>query len=183
MTDDIVQRLRQSYHLADVQPDHILRRACEEIERLRAELALERLGLDYDPPAPSAEPVAWLYQHGETGRTRIVLPDHVLTNGPGQWLLVSPLYATPPDHREAMRLALDWLIAEQRAGDEDCGDPRCDECEGVTRPRQRVIDALRSALGARAKAQREKPSACASQDGDEMCDACDCWKSARAYCG
>jgi len=178
MTDDIVQRLRQAYHLADVQPDHILRQACEEIERLRAELALERLarenerlGLDYDPPAPSAEdrfcdanctwrdhalgckyapsaePVAWLYQHGETGRTRIVLPDHVLTNGPGQWLLVSPLYAAPPDHSEAMRLALDWLIAEQRAGDEDCGDPRCDECAGVTRPRQRVIDALRSALG------------------------------------
>jgi len=42
MTDDIVQRLRQAYHLADVAPDHILRRACEEIERLRAELAQQR---------------------------------------------------------------------------------------------------------------------------------------------
>ena len=64
--------------------------------------------------------------------------------------LVMKLIESPPPQaatREAMRRALDWLIAEQRAGDEDCGDPRCDECEGVTRPRQRVIDALRSALG------------------------------------
>lgn len=48
------------------------------------------------PPAPSAEPVAWLYQHGETGRTRIVMPDQVFTNGPNQWLLVGPLYQHPP---------------------------------------------------------------------------------------
>jgi hypothetical protein len=54
--------------------------------------------------------------------------------------------AAPPDHREAMQQALDWLQAEQRAGDEDCGDPGCDECSGATRPRQKLIDALRKAL-------------------------------------
>jgi hypothetical protein len=37
-----VQRLRQAYHLADVAPDHILRRACDELERLRADLAQQR---------------------------------------------------------------------------------------------------------------------------------------------
>ena len=42
------------------------------------------------------EPVAWLYQHGETGRNRIVMPDQVFTNGPNQWLMVGPLYLHPP---------------------------------------------------------------------------------------
>jgi hypothetical protein len=46
--------------------------------------------------ALSAEPVAWLYQHGMTGRTRIVMPDQVFTNAPGQWLMVGPLYQHPP---------------------------------------------------------------------------------------
>jgi hypothetical protein len=46
--------------------------------------------------APRAEPVAWLYQHVETGRTRIVMPDQVFTNAPGQWLMVGPLYQHPP---------------------------------------------------------------------------------------
>jgi hypothetical protein len=78
-------------------------------------------------------PVAWLYQHGETGRTRIVMPDQVFTNGPGQWLLVSPLYATPPDHRKAMRLALEAL--------EICAD---ETSSGLPLP---AIDALRAALG------------------------------------
>jgi hypothetical protein len=55
--------------------------------------------------------------------------------------------ALPKQAHKAMQAALDWLQAEQRAADEDCGDPGCDECEGVIRPRQRVIDALRAQLG------------------------------------
>ena len=55
--------------------------------------------------------------------------------------------ALPEQARDAMQAALDWLADEQRATDEDCGDPGCDECNGVTRPRQRVIDALRAQLG------------------------------------
>lgn len=48
--------------------------------------------------------------------------------------------------RDAAQQALAWLQAEQRVADEDCGDPTCDECEGIVRPRQRIIDALKEAL-------------------------------------
>ncbi|MFM1991302.1 MAG: hypothetical protein RJA99_4259 [Pseudomonadota bacterium] len=54
----------------------------------------------------------------------------------------------PDAAREAMRGAVEWLQSEQDAADEDCGDPGCDECEGIVRPRQRIIDALRAQLGA-----------------------------------
>jgi hypothetical protein len=57
--------------------------------------------------------------------------------------------AAPSDHAAAMRQALDWLQAEQQAGDDDCVDPGCDECNRVTRPRQKLIDALRKALEGR----------------------------------
>lgn len=48
--------------------------------------------------------------------------------------------------RDAAQQALAWLQAEQSAADEDCGDPTCDECDAIVRPRQRIIDALREAL-------------------------------------
>jgi hypothetical protein len=48
--------------------------------------------------------------------------------------------------REAAEQALAWLQADQRAADEDCGAPACGYCDGVIRPRQRIIDALREAL-------------------------------------
>lgn len=48
--------------------------------------------------------------------------------------------------RSAAEQALGWLQAEQSAADEDCGDPACDECNGIIRPRQRIIDALKEAL-------------------------------------
>jgi hypothetical protein len=54
-------------------------------------------------------PIAWLYQHGETGRQRIVMPDQVFTNADGQWLLVSPLYIAAADYRQALRQALDAM--------------------------------------------------------------------------
>ena len=38
------------------------------------------------------EPVAELWQHSETGRTRIVTPDMIVT-ADATWLVVSPLYA------------------------------------------------------------------------------------------
>jgi hypothetical protein len=34
---DLASKLRQQYHLADVGPEHILRRAADELERLAAE--------------------------------------------------------------------------------------------------------------------------------------------------
>lgn len=48
--------------------------------------------------------------------------------------------------RDAAQQALAWLQAEQSAADADCGDPACDECDAIVRPRQRIIDALRETL-------------------------------------
>lgn len=41
------------------------------------------------------EPVAHLWQHSETGRTRIVMPDQIIT-ADANWFVVGPLYLTPP---------------------------------------------------------------------------------------
>lgn len=45
--------------------------------------------------AAVAEPVAHLWQHSETGRTRVVMPDQVVT-ADAPWLVVGPLYLAPP---------------------------------------------------------------------------------------
>lgn len=58
-----------------------------------------------------------------------------------------PLSTECAELKVAARQSLHWFEEEQQAGDEDCGDPGCRECEGITRPRQRLIDALRQALG------------------------------------
>lgn len=42
-------------------------------------------------PVPQSEPVAYLWQHCETGRTRVVLPDMVVT-ADANWIVVGPLY-------------------------------------------------------------------------------------------
>ncbi len=44
---------------------------------------------------PEQEPVAHLWQHSETGRTRIVMPDQIIT-ADATWHVVGPLYLTPP---------------------------------------------------------------------------------------
>ena len=44
--------------------------------------------------APQGEPVAWLWQHGETGRTRIVMPDQI-TDCDAGWQRIGPLYLHP----------------------------------------------------------------------------------------
>jgi hypothetical protein len=44
---------------------------------------------------PEQEPVAHLWQHSETGRTRVVMPDQVVTSD-AAWLAVGPLYLHPP---------------------------------------------------------------------------------------
>jgi hypothetical protein len=49
---------------------------------------------------PAQEPVAWLWQHSETGRTRIVMPAQIVTTD-ATWFVVGPLYlgAAPPHRR------------------------------------------------------------------------------------
>lgn len=52
-------------------------------------------------PVPQSEPVAYLWQHGETGRTRVVMPDTVIT-ADANWIVVGPLYlAAAPQPPEA----------------------------------------------------------------------------------
>jgi hypothetical protein len=72
--------------------------------------------------APSAEPVAWMYDCGGGGR---MYADEL--SDPTGWL---PLYTTPPDHNAVMRQALEAL--EERY---------------VGALRDNAIDALRAALG------------------------------------
>lgn len=64
--------------------------ACrKELRRLAAvEAELERIR--------ALEPVAWLWQHCETGRTRIVTPDQIIT-ADASWVVVGPLTLTPKD--------------------------------------------------------------------------------------
>ena len=45
------------------------------------------------------EPVAHLWQHSETGRTRIVMPDQIITTD-ATWHVVGPLYLGAPPRRE-----------------------------------------------------------------------------------
>jgi hypothetical protein len=46
--------------------------------------------------AEKQEPVAHLWQHSETGRTRIVMPDQIITTD-ATWFVVGPLHlGTPP---------------------------------------------------------------------------------------
>lgn len=45
----------------------------------------------------SNEPVAWLWQHRETGRTRVLMPDErTATDVAAAWDVVGPLYLAPP---------------------------------------------------------------------------------------
>lgn len=52
----------------------------------------------YVKSQPAHEPVAYLWQHGETGRTRIVMPDQIITAN-ANWSVVGPLYLSPPQRQ------------------------------------------------------------------------------------
>ena len=48
----------------------------------------------------SNEPVAWLWQHRETGRTRVLMPDErTATDVAAAWDVVGPLYLAPPQRK------------------------------------------------------------------------------------
>ena len=51
-----------------------------------------------------------------------------------------------PKQTEAVEAAIKLLERQLAAQDEDCGAQSCAECNGVRRPIQRTIDALRAAL-------------------------------------
>jgi len=62
------------------------------IEKLIARNAWQaRAMLAARPSVPQGEPVAHLWQHSETGRTRVVMPDQIIT-ADASWRVVGPLY-------------------------------------------------------------------------------------------
>ena len=67
------------------------------------------------PACQDAEPVAYLWQHCETGRTRIVMPDDVIT-ADATWFVVGPLYLHPAPKQVPMtgeQIELAWMKAMQ----------------------------------------------------------------------
>lgn len=71
-------------------------------------------------PVPQYEPVAYLWQHCETGRTRVVMPDMVIT-ADANWIVVGPLYlAAAPQPPEAAPVKLPepvaWMLGCQTLG-------------------------------------------------------------------
>jgi len=54
-----------------------------------------RDGLVDDEQPAQQEPVATLWQHGETGRTRITMPGDI-TDCDARWFKAADLYTSPP---------------------------------------------------------------------------------------
>ena len=73
----------------------------------------------YTRPAAVAEPVAHLWQHSETGRTRVVMPDQVVT-ADASWHVVGPLYLAAPPQREREPLTDAESRAAFEAFAQDC---------------------------------------------------------------
>lgn len=87
-----------------------LREHMAEIHRLRAALA------EPDVPATNfgnMEPVAWLWQHRETGRTRVLMPDErTATDVAAAWDVVGPLYLAPPQRKPLSGIQVERLLEQ-----------------------------------------------------------------------
>ena len=103
-----------------------LRLAIEQAERVkRAEEVFAAASDEMkSEQAEWQEPVAHLWQHSETGRTRIVMPDQIVT-ADADWFVVGPLYlgAAPPQCEPLTEETL-YAMAEVawRAGWAACRD-------------------------------------------------------------
>jgi hypothetical protein len=64
-------------------------------------------------PAPVQEPVATLWQHGETGRTRITMPGDI-TDCDARWFKAADLYTTRP--AAPVQEPVAWLTTEVTTG-------------------------------------------------------------------
>ena len=83
---------------------------------------------------PEQEPVATLWQHGETGRTRITMPDDI-TDCDARWFKAADLYTTPPQ-RTWVGLTDEEIDKIYEAHHNQYG-----ECESVNFGYERAIEA------------------------------------------
>ena len=94
----------------------------EEAERVRAALTMKQeqttgnvlmdayhaMQAKKEAAQPEQEPVAHLWQHSETGRTRIVMPDQIITTD-ASWFVIGPLYLGTPPRRKWVGLTDDEI--------------------------------------------------------------------------
>ena len=94
-----------------------------------------------------AESVGVLYQHSETGRTRVVMPDDV-TDASATWFKVGPLFLHPAhDDTALLRMALEALDTCRIMGADADGNYTKEITPKVI---QTAITALRERLGEKA---------------------------------
>ena len=65
-------------------------------------------------PVPRSEPVAYLWQHCETGRTRVVMPDMVIT-ADANWIVVGPLYLAAAPQPAVPQVTQEMVAAAEDA--------------------------------------------------------------------
>ena len=92
---------QEAWNAANDAAQHRINHLNAEIEAWKvrfkiAEDALAKLN------GPEQKPVATLWQHGETGRTRITMPDDI-TDCDARWFKAADLYTTP-SHRKPLKI-------------------------------------------------------------------------------
>jgi len=81
----------------------------------------------------SNEPVAYLWQHSETGRTRVVMTDQIVSTD-DRWFLVGPLHLDPaPDDTALPRLLRIMGTFDLTTGHASTMDEALDELESELR--------------------------------------------------
>jgi hypothetical protein len=99
--DEIIEMAKDAGLRIDVRGRYFFVGFCELSDLLDAATAKEREALEQ----PEQKPVAWMFQHDETGRMNYVSNDGVhnptifLEMNP-RYALVCPLYTTPPQRTE-----------------------------------------------------------------------------------
>ena len=84
------------------------------VDNLRAALAQPIISPEIK--GDKAEPVAYLWQHSETGRTRIIERNFIWTAS-DHWIYVGPLYAHPPQRKPLTEEKIDVLARAMVKGD------------------------------------------------------------------
>jgi hypothetical protein len=87
--------------------------SAHRFEKLRAALAQPIISPEIK--GDKAEPVAYLWQHSETGRTRIIEKDQVWTAS-NPWKRVGPLYLHPPQRKPLTDDQIDKIAEDGLTG-------------------------------------------------------------------